>query len=318
MAQLYFFKSIKIKHMNTKTQLPATNDLRHTIDTTDKDGNSMRIKIHLNDECKNGHQDFSITAGIWQKDKPKTDRYYIMGGCCHDEIIATMPELKIFVNLHLCDYKGIPMHAVENGFYFLREGFSDTKPDSKKFKKEFCAYYRITEDQFQVLNIAENKLQYALALQNIGILKQWETQANEAISRLEEMTSKKFLIDSKKTQFNAPTPKQIQAEKEKQESGYYTPEAKAARQLQTIEAQKIELINEFNKKLNDITEEHNIKLQVLIIGGKAALDNCIYYNHSKTLAFNWKGYESISVDLIAKIQAEIKLPQGASFENKNK
>lgn len=66
--------------MNTTTQLPASNDLRHTIDTKDKDGNSMRIKIRLNDECKNGHQDFAITADVWEKGKPKTDRYCIMGG----------------------------------------------------------------------------------------------------------------------------------------------------------------------------------------------------------------------------------------------
>lgn len=118
--------------MSTTTHPLATNDLRHTIDTQDKNGNIMRIRIRLNDECKNGHQDFAITADIWEKGKLRTDRYWIMGGCCHEEIIATRPDLKIFVDLHLCDYKGIPMHAVENGFYHLREGFNDAKRQKTK------------------------------------------------------------------------------------------------------------------------------------------------------------------------------------------
>lgn len=304
--------------MNTTTQLPASNDLRHTIDTQDKDGNTMRIKIRLNDECNNGHQDFAITATIWQKGKPRTDRYFISGGCCHDEILATNPDLKIFVDLHLCDYKGIPMHAIENGFYHLHEGFNDTKPENPNFKKEFCDYYRITPYQFDSLNTSENKIQYATKLIALGILKQWETQANEAISRLEKMTGNNFLVDSKRTQFNAPTPEEIKDEELKQASGYYTPEAKEIRNKEEIEKQKMVLKNEFDKKINDLIEEHNIKLQVLVIGGKAALDNCIYYNHTKELAFNWRGYDKISDELIEKIKSKIKLGEGVTFENKNK
>lgn len=304
--------------MNTTTQLPASNDLRYTIETKDKDGNTMLIKISLNDECKNGHQDFSITADIWQKEKPKIDRYWIMGGCCHDEILATNPHLKIFVDLHLCDYKGIPMYAIENGLYHLKEGFNNTKPESENFKTEFCEYYRVTPDQFDSLKTSENKVQYATKLIALGVLKQWETQANEAISILEEMTGTKFLVDSKKTQFNAPTPDQIKEEELKQASGYYSQEAKEIRNNGVIENQKMVLKNEFDKKINALVEEHNIKLQVLVIGGKSALDNCIYYNHTKQLAFNWQGYDNISEELINKIKSEIKLGEGVTIENKNK
>lgn len=304
--------------MNTTTQSTASNDLRHTIYTTDANGNSMTIKIRLNDECKNGHQDFAITADIYEKDKPKTDRYCIMGGCCHDEILAAKPELGIFIRLHLCDYKGIPMHAIENGFYHLREGLGNIKPDNQKFKSAFIRYYRITEPQFDILNTSENKVQYATKLMALEVLKQWETQANEAISRLEEMTGKKFLVDSKRTQFNAPTPEQIKEEELKQANGYYTPAAKESRNKEVIEMQKMKLKNDLDKKTNDLIEEHNIKLQVLVIGGKAALDNCIYYNHIKQLAFNWMGFDKISDELVNKIKAEIKLGEGVTFENKNK
>lgn len=206
--------------MNTQTTTPASNDLRHTIYTEDKYGNYMQIKISLNDECKNGHQDFAITADIYKKGKPKIDKYFIMGGCCHEEILKARPDLKIFVDLHLCDYKGIPMHAVENGFYFLREGFNDIKPEHVNFPPKFCEYYRISYSQFQVLSKCENKLQYALKLKELNILRQWEKQANKAIKTLEEMTRQKFIVDSKHTQFNEPTQEQIVEEVQKQATGY--------------------------------------------------------------------------------------------------
>lgn len=142
--------------MNTVNDQITTNDLRHTILTKDEEGNPLTINIRLNDECKNGHQDFAITGDIYQKGKPRTDRYYIAGGCIHEDIVKAKPELKIFVNLHLCDWEGIPIYAVENGFYHLREGFNNTKPESANFKKEFCDYYRVTPSQFDILNSSRN------------------------------------------------------------------------------------------------------------------------------------------------------------------
>jgi hypothetical protein len=304
--------------MNTTTQTPASNDLRYTINTFDADGNTMIIKIRLNDECKNGHQDFAITADVWEKGKPKIDRYLIMGGCCHEEILKAYPDLKIFVDLHLCDYKGIPMHAVANGYYHLREGFNSTKPDSRGFKSKFCEYYRVTPTQFDTLNTSQNEIQFALRLQNLGILEQWEKQANEAIAKLEEWTEFKFLIDSKRTQFNAPTPEQIKEEEEKQANGYYSKEQQLQRANEVALKLKEELDNEEKKELDEIKLEYAIKKQVLKIGGVEALRNCIFYTHTKQIAFNWKGYDKISDDLINKLKSELQLPEGVTFEDKKK
>ena len=50
------------------------------------------VTIRLNDDCRNGHNDFSITGEVYQKGKPKTDIYLVCGGCCHEEILVAFPE----------------------------------------------------------------------------------------------------------------------------------------------------------------------------------------------------------------------------------
>jgi len=303
--------------MTQTTQTPVTtNDIRQTILAHDKKGNPIYIKIRLNDECKNGHQDFSITGDIYEKDKPKTDRFNITGGCIHEEILKARPDLKIFVELHLCDYTGVPMHAVANGFYHLRQGFNNTKPESPEFMAEYCDYYRITPAQFSKLNDAQNRLQFALLLQSLGILAQWEKQANQAIKMLEDMTGSKFLVDSKRTQFVAPTTDEIKEEEEKQAAGYYTPAAAQKREEEKRQSILDKLAAERDKEIKSATDEFEVKKQVLLLGGEAALNNCIYYNHSRTLSFNWRGYDRISDQLIESITSKIQLPEGVKIENK--
>jgi hypothetical protein len=303
--------------MNTTTTPKASNDIRYkTSKVIGKE--TIYVKIELNDDCKNGHQDFSITGDIYETGKPKTDRYFISGGCMHDEILKAYPEFKQFIDLHLCDYKGIPMHASANGFYHLTNGFNRTKPNDSKFKSEYCEYYRITENQFDQLTTAENELQFALMLQSLGILTQWEIQAAAAIKKLEELTGTKFIVDSKRTQYHAPTPEKIAEEEERQRSGYYTPEAAAKREQEKANELLKKLEAERDKDILKANTEFEVKKQVLIAGGKKALDNIIFYNHSNTLAFNWRSYDNLSDEVIAEIVSKLQLPDGVNIETKGK
>lgn len=75
----------------------------------------LRVEIRLDDNCKNGHEDFAITGsgdiklgnGHWRDD---------IGGCCHDEIAKVFPELACLIKWHLCGTRGT-MHGVANALY---------------------------------------------------------------------------------------------------------------------------------------------------------------------------------------------------------
>ena len=305
--------------MNTATQATTeqSNSLIHTIDTNNNEIN-MRIKIRLNDECKNGHQDFSITATYWEIGKVRNDRNMIGGGCCHDEILKHRPDLQIFVNLHLCDFTGCPMYAVGNGFYHLTNGFNNTKPNEVNFKAEFCSYYRITAEQFDILAQSENKLRYAINLQKLGILLQWMDEARQAILLLEQWTGKKFLIDSVKTQYTAPTAEQIADEQAKENAGYYLPSKIQERKDKAIQdaknAEYSKLIAERDKEIGKANREYEVKKAVL--DGGLSLDNFIYYTHTNEGCFNWRNYgEKVTEQQFADFVRNSTL-SGITWKNK--
>lgn len=58
---------------------------------------------------------FSVTGDIRRPGANDIDT----GGCIHDEILAHWPVLAPVVAVHLADDTGTPLHAVENGRYWL-------------------------------------------------------------------------------------------------------------------------------------------------------------------------------------------------------
>lgn len=273
----------------TTTTTEQSNSLKFNKVTTDKDGNTLIINIRLDDQCKNGHQDFAITGTLYEKGKPKTDRYMIRGGAMGDYIAAEHPEFAIFERLHLCDFNGVPMHPTANMHYFLRVGFNNTKRNDPKFPTEFCEYYRMNMAQFEAIKDAHNEIDLSILLQSTGVLKQWKDEANEAILLLENLTGKKFVNDSKKSQLVLPSEEAIKEEEEKVKSGYYTPEAMKERQDAESKKKIEELEQEREKELNKVNLEYNAKKAVLVYG--LPVNNFIFYSHTLEGCFNWKSYE---------------------------
>ena len=292
-----------------------TNSLKFTDYRTAKNGEQWKIEIRLNDECKNGHQDFSITGTCWEKGKPKTDRYMMHGGACGDEIAALFPEYAIFNRLHLCDYKGIPMHCSANGFYFLKNGFN-SKSTGEAFISEYCEYYRLSKDDFFKIYKAENQTHFAILLEQNGIFEKWQVEAREAIKLLEKLTGDQFVIDSTKTNYHRPEQAKMFEELEKIEKGYYSEEAKKAREQEAKKAEFLKIEQEEKKAIQKIKLEYKIK-KMIFKADKKAFENYIFYSHSGIIAFNWRNYGTLLTDAeIDNVKRKIinLLPEGVKFE----
>ena len=293
-----------------------TNDLRFTENRVARNGEQWTITIRLNDECNNGHQDFSITGSCYEAGKSKTEKKLIRFGACGDEIAKLFPEYEIFNKLHLCDYKGIPMYCVANGYYHLVHGF-ERYEEGETLKSKFCKVYRVSQTQFDKLSNAESKVHYAILLEENNIFEQWKKEADEAIKKLEELTGNEFIVDSVKTQYDKPSAKEIEDEKERLNNGYYSEESKNKR-VQEAELKEIQKINEEEtKKIDKIKMEYVIK-RLLFKVSKKAYNNYIYYDHTKEIAFNWRGYgdDEMTDEEIQEVKHALsgRLPKGVTFK----
>ena len=272
------------KRTNTDTtevlSRPASNSLIYKIEKIYKN-TLVCVKIRLNDECKNGHQDFSIVATIYEANKPKNNNYMITGGCCHDEILKAFPEFKTFVDLHLCDYIGAPLYAIENGLYHMKD------------KQTAMNYLRITEEQYDSLNVTTDKLYFGYLLHELGIVKQWSKEAKKAIELLESLTNTTFLIDSVRTQINY-TDEDNKTVLKGLESGYYTPEQVQKRETEKQQQKETAILTglkqDRDKAISKANNEYNVKMFVYTSGYKE--DNFIYYTHTNALVFNWLDYKT--------------------------
>jgi hypothetical protein len=261
-----------------------TNNLKFNHSVNNNKVNA-EVKIRLNDECKNGHQDFSITATFWEVGKSRNDKNMMYGGCCHDEVLKHFPQFKQFIKLHLSDCCGVPMYAVENGFYHMREGFNDK---TKDHKTEFCKYYRITPLQYDELKKAKSAAYYGFILVQLGVLNQWKHEADEAIKVLEELTENEFLNDSVKSQITL-TDEDLQAIQKQVNEGFYTDEAIEEREVKKAIDKKAELLqnlkNSFEAKNLERLQDYEIdKIGINLF---LSTSNIIFYKHKNTIVFNW-------------------------------
>jgi len=243
------------------------------------------------------------------------------GGCNHEHILEVAPEFKIFVDLHLCDYDGVPMYAVANGFYHLKEW-------GKKEADKFIEYYRLTKKQYAVISKSENELEYAILLKELGILDQWKVQAKQAIKLLEDMSGELFLNDSKRSQYVAPKEEDVEEFKRRKAEGYYSNVNKRKRATQKRKELKQKKIKELRDSAKESIRRGKVELKIKLLIIKklgADFDNFIYYNHTNELVFNWRGYgKELTKEEFAKFIFSItdtqykQLPEGLVFKRGKK
>lgn len=293
-----------------------TNTLKHTVSKIYLDnGNTYKViaTIKLNDECKNGTCSWSITGTLQQK--KGNGRFYDIGhGCIHEEILKAFPKLKMFVDLHLCNWRGTPLYPVENGYYFLQED-----------KKQAKEYLRVTDEEMEILSKCDNKEYFKYQLFALSIVKRWQAESKKAIQALEELTGDVWVNPYKESEERH---RFVLSDEEREEmegkilSRYYTEssiqERKEAERIAKIEKRKNEVIKTFEKRINKATKEKDVKLAIL--GAGLLSDNYIYYVEDNNVVFNYYRYhdkvtEEEYNNMLKNIDYSL-LPEGIKFEFK--
>jgi hypothetical protein len=276
----------------------------------DKDGNQWKIEISLDDDCKNGHQDFSLTGTCWEKGKSRIDRNMLFGGACGDTIIKLFPEYEIFERLHICDFNGSPMYPVGNGMYHAK----------RNGKESLQRYLRLTELEADTLMMyLEEELAFRFHLENMGVVARWKEEANEAIKKLEELTGNEFENVSTKSHYTPLTEEEKNEYKEKEGKGYFDADKIQKRKEQKMQDKKRKQIEKLKlaakTEIDSINTELNIKLAILDAG--FSIDNFIYYKHKNEGKFNWLDYQDKLTkedldNLLTKIDKS-KLPENINL-----
>lgn len=313
--------------------IEETNDLRYGI-TVLSDGSKTRtkIKIRLNDECRNGREDFSITADIDEKDGRGQWRES-GGGCCHDHILKLRPELAPFVALHLSDKDGAPMHGADSAFYWfcgfnggLGEQYHGGSGNGGKTPEEcraiFADHVRATEEQIAAIVAASPRTKQELQaiMEDMQFPEQWKREAAAAIAQLETWTEKRFFSTATKAGFT-PLPHEVrQLITERRASGYYEPEQVAGRDAAAKVARKekriADILADYAKAVRKLDDEKAVDLALAEYFDEKA--NVIFYTHTNELKFNWSNLERLITEpefnaFVAAVD-KAKLPAGLTFK----
>ena len=276
-----------------------TNDIRRK--GTLRIGNFIiEISARLNDECKNGHEDFGLTYNMWEERFGRKDG--VGGGCAAGSDNAIVRKairkfgLEPVERVHLCDMNGAPMYPTANAIYHAKNsGF-----------EVFRNYLRLTDEEAKQAFYIDDELGLYVWLLDNGIIERWKKEAQEAIAAIINGRDIEFESAASKPQGHwyfkeEPTEERLNAERERIKGDYYDCDNYDQRRQE-------ERLNEVQKKLNNGIEccERRIEKECADISIKKAFlamleehlaefsdpvavaDNWIFYDHRSELVFNWQ------------------------------
>lgn len=286
------------------TTATVTNKLGYTISYV-RGNTKTNIKIRLDDDCKNGHEDFSITCDIYEKNGKGT-WVDAGGGADHDHILKLQPGLQLFVDLHLSTWQGIPMHCIANGFYWLAgylglpwikcHGSSGSYAKTKEQCLEiFKSHLRIGDDLLPRFLEVREPAELQIAIEDAGLVSEWRRQANEAIAILEGWSGEKFESKATRGSWVKSTSQERAEVQARREGGYYRPESIAARdeekRLADIKSRRQKLLQARDRDVRKI--DANLELELFMLEN-STIKNWIYYDHTNQISVNWTTTEKLA------------------------
>jgi hypothetical protein len=285
--------------------METTNNLKYNVTKTLGKFDYV-INVRLNDECKNGHEDFSITGTIYKAGK-RGDNNVFSGGAIGDKIADKFPEFAIFNKLHLSQFNGVPMHAIGNGLYWMQQGN----------KEHAVSTLRITDEEFKCLDAIKHAGEeyFTHKLIEMGLVERWKDEANQAIKLLEQLTGNKFQSTATQARAVELTREQTEEIKKQEKSGYYTEEAISKRQSDKVEAEKAKkienLIKEHTKKRKEADKD--LEINIFLIQQGLSQFAAIYYKHTNEVCFNWSTNKTTR-DQYDQLMKHKDLPKGVNYK----
>jgi hypothetical protein len=294
------------------------------------------IKISLDDDCKNGHMDFSLTADIYEKRGVAGGGYWreTGGGCCHEHILKLRPDLKIFADLHLSDQYGVPMHSFVNAFYWfagcfdggLGQAYHGGSGSHGKTREEcmeiFIDYLRISTVEackiFKLKPETSEMLQYYCEEMNLPA--RWRSQANEAIKILEMLSGKQWDHEyiPTRVRYNALSSERKAEIVKMIDGGYFSDEAKEQRLKQKAidesDKRRKAILDAYESDIKELKDKMDIDLEMLRVG---ITENYIWYSHVNEISFNWNSSKKlISKEDFDKLESTLdfsKIPENVKL-----
>lgn len=74
------------------------------------------------------------------------------------------------------------------------------------------------------------------------------------------------------------------------------------------------MIKENEKKIKELNEELDLKIQVIKLAGSEAIWQVIYYNHSKEVKINWQKNNQLPEETVTLLKEKLVLPEGVTFK----
>jgi len=268
---------------------------------TAKYGNiTVRLTASIDDDCKNGLEDFSLTYCKWEDRFGRKD---VTGGGCaagsEDKYVRRALRkfgLEPVEKVHLSDFNGVPVYPTANAIFIAKE---------RNFES-FRDYLRLTDEEARVAVNIDDEFGLYVWLMDNGIIDRWKREANEAIAAI--INGRDIEFESKATKpdghwyFKHPvTEGAIRAQRDLIREGYYNHEKSEKRAVERNLAECLkqidgdiersqERINEeemrikIKQAMRDVLEEHFVEFK----RPKLLIENCIWYSHRNEIAFNWR------------------------------
>ena len=142
---------------------------------------------------------FSITAEIGTPNQLKSGNFQA-GGCLHEDIAKKFPKLRPLIPLHLSNVEtGAPMHAEENGFYWLAKAAGipmrwEPEQDEETCLKFYADHCRIDMHDAE-FDAAEVKKAYDMGERSVATSEEVTQKCKEEMNKAGVLLARKWFAD---------------------------------------------------------------------------------------------------------------------------